>query len=467
MDSLDLIVFNACVVTMDPDRRVLAPGYVGVHDGRIAVVGEGDPPALGPGVRTIDAGGGLCHPGLIDTHAHVAWGLVRCAVPEHLSEEEIFQLFDERMLGRVRDEDEHLGTLLACAEMAMNGTTCFADTGSALHHLAPTAEAVAEVGIRGMISTLNGDTVAEVPALSLPTDRCLTRIEEGLQRHPLGDGLAWACAGLLGMEGASDALVREAKALADRAGVPLNLHKSFGPDEVAACRARLGDRDPLEGFDDLGVLDANITLVHVNRCSAREVALLSAAGSSVCHCPAASMMYAMGGSLEGHVPALLDAGVTVALGTDSTHWGNAWDLTRAIYLAATVHKEGTRTRPSVDAEHALEMATIHGARAVGREDELGSLEPGKRADLVVHATDRPEAHPALDPIANLVFSAQSRTVDTVLVDGVEVVRGGRPTRIDLDTLLARVDRGARDLLRLLDYRLPERWSALGRPSRHP
>ncbi len=465
MEPLDLIVVNARVLTMDPDRRVLAPGYVGVHKGRIAMLGEGSPPSLPAGVRVVDAAGGLCHPGLIDTHAHVAWGLVRCAVPEQLSEEEIFRLFDERMLGRVRDEDEHLGTLLACAEMAMNGTTCFADTGSALHHLAPTAEAVAAVGIRGMISTLNGDTVVQVPALSLPVDSCLARIEEGLQRYPLGDELAWACAGLLGMEGASDALVRDAKALADGAGVPLNLHKSFSPDEVAACRARLGGRDPLEGFDDLGVLDRNITLVHLNRCSPREIDLLTAAGSSVCHCPAASMMYAMGGSLEGHVPRLLAAGVPVALGTDSTHWGNAWDLTRAIYLAATVHKEGTRTRPAIDAELALEMATIHGARAVGREHDLGSLEVGKRADLVLHGTGRPEAHPALDPIANLVFSAQSKTVDTVLVEGNEVVRGGRPTRIDLDALLARADRGARDLLQLLDYRPPRRWAAARRPSR--
>lgn len=457
---LDLVVENALVITMDPERRVLAPGHVGIAGGRVAIVAEGAR-CPEPAARTIDARGGTCHPGLIDTHAHVAWGLVRCAVPERFTEEEVFQLFDDRMLARVRDIDEHVGTLLACVEMAMNGTTCFADTGSALHELAPTVEAVEAVGIRGLVSTLNGDALEGVPALHLPVDECLRRIEDGLARYPLGDGLAWACAGLVGMEAVSDELVREAKGLADRAGVPLNVHKSFSPDEIAACRARLGGRDPLTGYGELGVLDRNLLLVHLNRCTEAEAKLLAEAGSSVCHCPTASLMYALGNSLQGHVPRLLAAGVPVSLGTDSTHWANAWDLTRSVYLAATLHKEGTGDRLAVDAETALEMATLHGARAVGRSEDLGSLEVGKRADLVLHATDRPEVRPNLDPVANLVFSGQSRTVDTVLVDGVEVVRGGRPTRVDLEAVLDRAERAAEDLVDVLGYRPPRRWSFAG------
>ena len=457
-DPLDLLVTNAHIITMDADRRVLEAGHVGVRGGRIELVEDGPPSAGTDAAQVIDAAGGLCHPGLIDAHAHVAWGLARCAVPEHFTEDEVFRLFDERMLGRVRDEDEHLGALLACTEMAMNGTTCFADTGSALRDLAPTVKAVEAVGIRGMVSTLNGDEVEGVPALSLPLEECLRRIEDGLAEYPLGEALAWACAGLIGMEGASDALVREAKQLADRAGVPLNLHKSFSDSEVDACRARLGGRDPLEGFHELGVLDRALTLVHVNRCTSSETRLLAEAESSVCHCPTASMMYALGGSLRGHFPALLDADVPVALGTDSVHWGNAWDVMRSVQLAATVHKEGTGQRPAIDAHRALEMATLHGARAVGRADELGSLEPGKRADLVIHGTDRPELHPPLDPVANLVFSSGSRSVRSVIVEGVQVVRAGRPTRVDLDALLSRVDRGARELFRVLDYSPPAGWA---------
>jgi cytosine/adenosine deaminase-related metal-dependent hydrolase len=444
---------------MDPQRRALDPGHVGVRDGRIVVVGAGAPPEELVAARTLDARGGVCHPGLIDTHAHVAWGIVRCAVPETFTEEQVFELFDERMIARVRDEDEHVGVLLSCVEMAMNGTTCFADTGSALRDLAPTAEAVEAVGIRGMISTLNADAAPEVPALNLPLERCLERAEEGLRRYPKGEGLAWACVGMLGMEATSDELVRGAKALADSAGVPLNLHKSFSGDEVEACRARLGGRDPLAGYDALGVLDDNITLVHVNHCSDDEAALLAGSGSSVSHCPTASMMYAIGGSRHGRFPELVEAGVPVALGTDSVHWCNAWDLTRSVYLAATLHKEATGLRPSIGAERALEMATVHGARAVGRADELGSIEVGKRADLVLHGVDRPEMHPPLDPLANLVFSAGSRSVRHVFVEGRQVVSDGRPTRVDLDALLARVDGQASSLTDVLGYRPPPRGAA--------
>lgn len=455
--ACDLLITNACVLTMDQTRRVLAPGHVGITGDTVAFVASGEPPEAVRAARVIDASGGVCHPGLIDAHAHVAWGLVRCAVPEHFSEEEVFQLFDRPMLARARDEDEHLGTLLACAEMAMNGTTCFADTGSAVRDLAPTAEAVERVGIRGMISTLNGDSVEGVPALSRPLEECLQRLAEGVGQYPPGRGLVWACVGLVGMEAVSDRLVQEAKALADTARVPLNLHKSFSRDEVLACRGRLQNRDPLVGYEGLGVLDTNLTLVHLNHCSQHEVDLLARAGARVVHCPTASMMYSISGSAHGRFPELLERRVPVALGTDSTHWCNAWDLTRSVYLAATLHKEATGCRPSITAEVALEMATLHGAQAVGRADELGSIEPGKKADVVVHSAARPETHPPLDPVANLVFSGQSRTVRTVVVDGAVIVDDGQPTRIDLAGLLSDVDARSRDLFEWIGYEPKSRW----------
>ena len=459
MHGLDFVVTNAHVITMDAGRRVLAPGYVGVRGRHIVLVGEGPLPPDCDARRTVDARGGVCHPGFIDTHAHVAWGLFRCAASEHFTEDELFRFVDEPILTGITDEHEHLGTLLACVEMLMNGTTCFADTGSALRDLAPTAEAVEATGIRGMISLLTGDAVEGVDALNMPLETCLERVADGLARYPLGDGLAWACAGLFGMEGASDELVRQAKELGDRAGVRLNVHKSFSAGDVDACRARLAGRDPLEGYEAIGVLDPNLLLVHFNHCTSAEADLLETAGAGVSHCPTASMMFAIGGSRHGRVPELLERGVPVALGTDSTHWGNAWDLSRSVYLAATLHKEASGTKPAVSAERALEMATLHGAQAVGRLDELGSIEVGKRADIVVHGVDRPEVHPPLEPVASLVYSGQSRTVDLVLVDGSPVVEGGRPTRIDLGDLLARVDRSTRGLRELLGGQSPRQWSS--------
>jgi 5-methylthioadenosine/S-adenosylhomocysteine deaminase len=463
MDHADVLIWNAVVVTMDPERRILSPGWIAIGGGRIAATGAGEPPREVVSARRIDVAGGVVHPGLIDAHAHVAWGIARCFVPERFSDDDAFWRFDVPMLATVTDEEEHLGTRLACLEMALNGTTCFADTGSAMRDLGAMVDAVDAVGIRGMVSLLNADAFTSVPALSQPLDTCLERIESALASFPLGDRLAWACPGLVGMETASDQLVTEASALAERAGVPLNVHKSFSAEEAAACRERLGGRDPIDGYAELGVLDRPLTLVHMNVVADREVPRLAEGRAAVVHCPTASMIYGIGGSRLGRFPELVEAGIPVALGTDATQWQNAWDLTRSVYLAATVHKEARGVRPAISAETALEMATLGGAAAVGRLHELGSIEPGKLADLVIHGADRPEVHPSLDPTGTLVFSGQARTVQTVLVGGEPIVEAGRSTRIDHEALYGDVDRAARGLAGRLGYTPSGTWPVITGP----
>ena len=128
-----------------------------------------------------------------------------------------------------------------------------------------------------------------------------------------------------------------------------------------------------------------------------------------------------------------------------------------MYLAATLHKEARRTRPAISSQTAIEMATLGGAAAVGRLHELGSLEPGKLADVVVHHRDRPEAHPGFDPVGSLVFSDQSRTVRTVIVEGEVIVEDGHSTRVDHAALFADVDRASRALADRLDYRPSGTW----------
>jgi 5-methylthioadenosine/S-adenosylhomocysteine deaminase len=463
-DHTDLLITNACIVTMDPARRILDPGWISVLGGRIEATNAGRPPDSLTPARTIDAAGGIIHPGFVDAHAHVAWGLARCFVPERFTDDEAFWRFDVPMLANAGDDDEHLGTMLSSLEMALNGTTCFADTGSAMRDLAPTVEAVEAVGIRGMVALVNGDAMSDVPGLNRTLGECVERMEQSISRYPIGRGRAWACPGLVGMETSTDALVAAASDLAEQSGVPLNVHKCFSQPEVEDCRRRLGGRDPIEGYVELGVTDRPLTLVHMNVITDHEVQLLAASGAGVVHCPTASMMYAIGGSRRGRFPELVDAGVPVALGTDATQWQNAWDITRSIYLAATLHKEAREERPSIDGESALEMATLGGAAAVGRLHELGSIEPGKLADIVIHDRDRPEAHPCIDVVGALVFSSQSRTVRTVIVEGEVIVENGRSTRVDQSRLFADVDRAAHVLASKLDYRPGATWPVFREPA---
>jgi cytosine/adenosine deaminase-related metal-dependent hydrolase len=173
--------------------------------------------------------------------------------------------------------------------------------------------------------------------------------------------------------------------------------------------------------------------------SADEIALVKEHSVPIVHCPNASMRRGMGALRVGQFPEMLAAGITVALGSDG--WSGAHDIARQAYLAASVFREIRDAVPVITAETALEMATCNGARALGMLDQVGSLEPGKRADIVVHRARWPG--PLLDdPVPNLVYYAQSRTVDTVFVDGEAIFDGGRFTRFDADAAIDRINRAA-------------------------
>lgn len=454
--SNSLLIKNGTVITVNSHREVHMPGYVQVREGRIADVGQGEPHDSGDAEVVIDARGGIVHPGLIDGHAHTAWGLARCLVPLHYDIERSYLTCEAPLSAAVKDEDEALGTALACAEMALNGTTCFADTGSAARRLDGVVEGIESVGIRGMISFFNADNAPELGTINTGTQECLNRIEAGFQLLPPGRGRVWACAGLLGVNHTTDELVREAKGLASAHEGQLNIHKSSRPQEVEIARRRLG-KDPILGLWDLGVLGPHTTLVHVNLCTDDEMRMLTESGTCVVHCPSASRLYGLGvASSRGRFPELSIAGAAVGLGTDSTIFPNNWDLLRQAYLAATLHRDGS-DRPLILAGDILEMATLGGAACVGRLHDLGSLEPGKRADLVIHHERRPEVHPLIHAADTLVFSAGSRAVDKVLVDGEVIVDDGRLQRSDLASVIAEADQAARRLLGAAGLRRSDSW----------
>jgi cytosine/adenosine deaminase-related metal-dependent hydrolase len=165
----------------------------------------------------------------------------------------------------------------------------------------------------------------------------------------------------------------------------------------------------------------------------------------------------MGGTRHGRFPELVAAGVPVALGSDSGNYADFFDIGRQLYLAATIHREARGVMPTITAEQAVEMATVHGARALRADDRIGSIEAGKFADIVIHSRNRPEWFPGVDPVNSLVYSGQSNGVDTVLVGGEVIVAGGRPVRIDIEAALAEIDASARSLFARMGYEVEQRW----------
>jgi cytosine/adenosine deaminase-related metal-dependent hydrolase len=432
--DVDTLLRHGRIITMDPERRILTDGAIAIKDGRIVAIGpDRDIAPAVSGAQVRDLAGAMVHPGFVDAHVHTSMDIIRGLLVEGRD----WSSVEIPYVASLTAVDEYLTAMVSCMEMVANGITIYAGTGEGLS-VENAASAIELTGMRGIPGRFIADVAGELEGWYLPTEVCLERLAEQLERYPFrGSGRVRCAVTLSGMGSASDRLLTEAKALADRAGVPMLMHQSWGEDEVEACLARHGKR-PIEHLDDLGILGPNLTLVHMIHLNRPEVDLLARSGTRVVHCPAAAARRAMGAFRVGRFKEMLEAGVVVGLGSDGD--SGKRDLARQVYLAAVIHREVHGEVPFISAQTALEMATLGSARAIGLQDEIGSLEVGKRADLVIHTVDRPEARPRFrNPVANLVYFAQSQTVDTVLVDGEVILEHGQFARFDQREAFARID----------------------------
>ena len=439
MIEVDLLLRHGRVLTLDPERRILVDGAIAVSGGRIVAIGPdrevGAAQAATAG-RVRDLGGALVHPGLVDGHNHTNSRAARGLIPKDSTD---WSQVEIETLTGMTPELEYASAVLSCMEMVASGTTIYADTGGSMF-LDETARAIETVGMRGLPGWFVVDALDAFPALRVSTEEGLRRLEDQLDRYPFaGGGRVRSAVLLSGMLTDTDELVVAAKRLADDRAVPLIMHKSWDTTEVDVSLALHGRR-PVEHLADLGVLGPNVTLAHAIQLDDAEVALVAQHGTSLVHCPNASMIRGVGAVRVGKFPEALAAGVTVALGSDGGRSGKH-DVARSMGIVALANRELRGEFPVLTNEQALEMATLHGARALGMADEIGSLEVGKRADIVVHDLARTEHHPNFhDLVDALVLVMQSGTVESVYVDGEPIYEGRRFTRFDAASALADVDR---------------------------
>jgi cytosine/adenosine deaminase-related metal-dependent hydrolase len=324
---------------------------------------------------------------------------------------------------------ERLG---AFAEAIRYGTTCFNDPGGI--HPDATAEAALSIGIRGIVNRSTRDVfdeTAPIPDnLKEDTETNLREAERVLRTwHGVGDGRLRAWTSLRHVFDTSDALCLGIGELARRFGVGIQCHAAAFKGENEMCVAQLGKR-PLRRLHDLGLFGPNLLLVHMGFPDASEIDLLRRHDVKVAHCPSASMLGGYGVIHAGMIPKMVEAGVTVALGTDAAAAGGHHDMVRAMYLAACAHKDTYADATLMGACRALEMATVEGARACLWDDEIGSLESGKKADIVLFDMSGLDWHAGRHPIGNLVYSATGRSADTVIIDGRMVLRHGVLLTVD-------------------------------------
>jgi cytosine/adenosine deaminase-related metal-dependent hydrolase len=437
---------------MNPSRDVLDPGAVAITDGRILAVGpDGDIADRFNAGQRLDARGCDVHPGYIDAHVHPTQHLIRFAFPEGFRYEETLGFYIDFILA-LTEHDEYIATQLACLEMVGNGTTAFLEGCGSVLEPDAAAAAIDEVGMRGFLADpyvwdIGGDWSQPLRGrIATDHNRAIAILGQQLARNRDSESRVRGHVALTGHATASAELLLAANACAEENGVVLNMHQSYA-DSDTADDDRLRGEHPLVHFQRLGALSTACTFAHMNVIRDDEFEPIVASGMAVVWCPTASMMWGVGGTASGPHLELYRRGVPVALGSDASNFSGSLDVADQGLVALLTQRERTRQPDAMVAQDVLTMCTVNGARAVGMADDLGSIEPGKLADIVIRKGGMPESAPGLDPVRDLVLATRSRSVDTVIVNGEVIVSNGRSTRVDEEAAYTQAAGAARALLR--------------------
>jgi 5-methylthioadenosine/S-adenosylhomocysteine deaminase len=451
----------AFALTVDGSDRVIRDAAVLVDGERIAAIGPtAEVVAAHPPNRAdevVDGRGYGIVPGFVDSHVHLSETLSRAVFPDNLGTRAWVFHWAKPFYAHVSAEDERVSVLLGVTEMLRCGTTCFLDMGSQ-HDAGITVQAAAEVGIRGA----TGRHAADVKPVEIPdgwTDEmvdhhffpnaqvALEVLEDQVRRwNGYAEGRIRCWVNIEGKEPCSPELHVGARALAERLGVGTTYHLATSLEEAHVSERRYGQW-PIERINSLGGLGPNLVIAHGAAVKDAEVQLLARHETKVAFCPSSSLKLAKGATAIGKYPELRAGGVTVGLGTDGVSAAGNMNLMRQLFLAAGLFKDARLDANQIGAREALRMATIDGARALGWDDEIGSLEPGKRADFVLFDLNHFEWTPYDDPLQALVWSASPASIAQTWVNGRALFRDGCVITVDEGQLHSEARNRAVDIIR--------------------
>lgn len=427
LESIDCLIINGTVLTMDADRRVIPNGAVAVQGSRIVAVGNTQTlEKLYRPRETIQASGMLVIPGLINTHTHSGDALFRGLV-EDLSLEDWLQRLWVAEAKFLNPETANWGAKLAYIEMVRGGITTAVDMCFFPEVLAKAAK---EVGLRLVTGMVYFDANMFDGIEIRLRDAAARRF---LNEH-IGEELIIPCVQPHSVYTVSPDYLQQAGRLAQEFNALFTIHASETESEVDNCLHKYGGT-PIQLLERLGLLTPRTLLAHCVHLKDDEIDLLSARGAAVAHCPVSNLKLASGIARVGR---MLQAGVTVTLGTDGPVSGNDLNLWNNMRLAAILQKTAEKDASLMPTAQIVSMATRDAARALGLEEKIGSVEVGKRADLVLIRTDRPHATPHFDPYSLLVYSIGREDVDTVLINGRMILRQGTLVTVDEKEVLSAV-----------------------------
>jgi cytosine/adenosine deaminase-related metal-dependent hydrolase len=448
-EQVDLLIEGGVVLPMTGPEDLIWDGAVAVDGGRIVAVGtvaelrERYEPR-----EAIDASEQLVMPGLVNAHMHLFGAFARGLVNDLSFTPWIQKKFYVSSKG-LNPDNYYLGTQFTSIEMLKTGTTSFLDCGTYQELEEAAVAGVEAAGIRAVLARAMADVQDDLAEFLTRSDSVtrenLEHAEEFMERFDRAAGgrvRTWPCP--IQVTSASDELCVGAMELAERFDAGIVTHSNVDREDIEAHALRFGGSRPIERFHSLGILSRRFAGTHMAWLGDEEMRLLLETGASAIHCPSASMKGAYGAFSHGNFPELIASGGTVGLGTDGPAAACFLDMFREVHLAATGHKEARLDWTLISPYQALELATLGSARAMLLENEIGSLEAGQRADVILLDLMRPEMVPWHEDnlLANLVYSGSGALVHTVLVDGRVVVRAGEVKTMDEGEIVRAVQKEA-------------------------
>ncbi len=462
-DAVDLIIRGGTLLTMDPEGRLVEGGSVAVSGSKIvAILDKGEDLSRFSAKAVIDARGKLVMPGLINAHRHfysTPRGLIANRVTRNALKEYVYPYYHA-----IPPEQLYYDALAIMAEMIRTGTTCFSEPGC--EHIETVLRATEKSGMRATtglwIWDHGGPDADKCPSdfLPLKTDEALRMMEDAIIRYDGAlDGRLTVHATIEGAGTCSDELTVGSKVLAEQYGKLSILHKSTSIEEVEIELKAFGHR-PTEHLYHIGALGPNVLLNHATAIDETEVGMIAETGTRICQNPSAALKLGKGTTQTGKFAELSEAGTPICLGTDSNNSSNFNDMFREVYLAAVLPKD-SRMDPSVmTAEKALLMGTREGADALLMGEEIGSLEAGKKADVILLDMERIEFALGGDIIDTLVYSATGDAVETVIVDGTVLMEKRELKTIDEEEAFRKIQENAVKGMDRMNVSPASRWPIL-------
>jgi len=449
-----ILIKNANIVSMDQNRSVYVEGSILIENDKIIEIGKYDDlqPLINSNVIVEDAKGNWILPGLINTHVHTSQQLARGIADDV----DLLVWLRDRIWpyeSNLSEEDSYVSSLLCGIEQIRSGVTCFVEAGG--QHVNGMGRAVKELGIRAALVKSTMDTGIGLPKIwqKNTQEEIDAQIENFENWHNKENDRIRCWFGLRTIFNNSDELIIKTKELADKYEVGIHMHVAEIRDEIEFSKNTRGAAT-VTHLNNLGVLGDNFLAAHCVWMTNKEIEIFQKNNVKVTHNPAAAMKVL--GFAE--IPQMLEQGICVSIGTDGAPCNNRMSLIDEMWLTSLIHK-GRKLNPKImPAETVLEMVTVNAAKCALWDKEIGSLEKGKKADLIIIDPKSATMLPMHDPIANLVSSMRTQNVNSVMCDGIWVMKDGVIKTIDENAIIQESIKRSKEILERANIKIPSRFA---------